>query len=87
MSRAKNSIARICCPLGHRLIGYVTETYSNIKAGKLLSTSAQFPKDIGRIAAEKTYEHFAGKAVEKDIKVRVQLITRENADSFLLKKE
>lgn len=54
-----------------------------IKAGKLLSTSAQFPREIGRIAAEAAYEHLAGKTVEKDIKVRVELITRENADAFL----
>ena len=61
------------------------EGIAAIKAGKLLSTSAQFPKEIGRIAAEKMYEHLSGKAVEKDIKVRVQLITKENADAFLVK--
>jgi len=58
------------------------EGVAAIKAGKLLSTSAQFPKEIGRIAAEKMYEHLAGKPVEKDIKVRVELVTRENADTF-----
>ncbi len=51
--------------------------------GKLLSTSAQFPREIGRIAAEKAYEHLAGQPVEKDVVVRVELITRENADAFL----
>jgi ribose transport system substrate-binding protein len=59
------------------------EGVAAIKAGKLLSSSAQFPKEIGRIAAEKMYEHLEGKTVEKDIKVRVELITKENADSFL----
>ena len=59
------------------------EGIAAIKAGKMLSTSAQFPKEIGRIAAEKMYEHLAGKSVEKDIKVRVELITKENADAFL----
>ncbi len=54
-----------------------------IKDGKLLSTSAQFPREIGRIAAEKAYEHLAGQPVEKDVKVRVELITKENADAFL----
>ena len=54
-----------------------------IKAGKLYSSSAQFPKEIGRIAAEKMYEGLAGKSVEKNIKVRVELVTKENADSFL----
>ena len=59
------------------------EGVAAIKAGKLLSSSAQFPKEIGRIAAQKMYEHLEGKTVEKDIKVRVELITKENADSFL----
>jgi ribose transport system substrate-binding protein len=54
-----------------------------IKAGKLLSTSAQFPRDIGRIAAAKFYEHLDGNPVEKNIKVPVKLITAENADQFL----
>jgi ribose transport system substrate-binding protein len=59
------------------------EGIAAIKAGKMLSTSAQFPKEIGRIAAEKMYEHLASGTVEKDIKVRVELITKENADAFL----
>ena len=59
------------------------EGITAIKAGKLLSTSAQFPKEIGRIAAEKIYESLDGKTVEKDIKVKVELITKENADTFL----
>ena len=54
-----------------------------IRAGKLHSTSAQFPKEIGRVAAEKAYDHIAGKAVEKEIKIPVKLITKENADEFL----
>jgi ribose transport system substrate-binding protein len=59
------------------------EGIAAIKAGKMLSTSAQFPREIGRIAAEKMYQHLAGKTVEKDIKVRVELITKKNADAFL----
>src|SRR5262245_56065990 len=54
-----------------------------IKAGKLLSTSAQFPREIGRVAAEKAYAYLAGKPVEKDIKIPVKLITKENADEIL----
>jgi len=54
-----------------------------ILAGKLHSTSAQFPKVIGRMAAEAAYGHLAGQPVPKDIKVPVQLITRENAAEFL----
>ena len=58
------------------------EGIAAVKAGKMLSTSAQFPREIGRIAAEKMYEHLAGKTVKKDIKVRVELITKGNADAF-----
>jgi ribose transport system substrate-binding protein len=54
-----------------------------IKTGKLHSTSAQFPKEIGRVAAEKAYDYLARKPVEKDIKIPVKLITKENADEFL----
>jgi len=59
------------------------EGVAAIKAGKLHSTSAQFPKEIGRAAAQKVYESLAGKEVEKEVKVRVELITKENADSFI----
>jgi ribose transport system substrate-binding protein len=61
------------------------EALAAIKAGKLLSSSAQFPKEIGRIAAQKAYEHFEGKPVDKDVVVRVELITKENADQFVKK--
>jgi ribose transport system substrate-binding protein len=54
-----------------------------IQSGKLLSTSAQFPEEIGRTAAEKMYEHLEGKPVEKEVKVRVELIASENADDYL----
>lgn len=59
------------------------EAIKAIEAGKLHSTSAQFPREIGRIAAEKVYEHLAGKPVEKDIKVPVKLISKENVAEFL----
>ena len=59
------------------------EAAAAIKEGKIYSTSAQFPKEIGRVAAEKAYEHFAGKTVEKDIRIPVKLVTKENADEFL----
>jgi len=59
------------------------EAVKAIQAGKLLSTSAQFPEANGRTAAEKMYQHLEGKPVEKEVKVRVELITRENADDYL----
>lgn len=54
-----------------------------VRAGKLLSTSAQFPKEIGRKSAEIMYARLEGKTVEKDVQVPVELITKKNADSFL----
>lgn len=54
-----------------------------IQAGKLHSTSAQFPREIGQIAAQKMLAHLRGEEVEKDVKVRVELITAENAEQFL----
>jgi ribose transport system substrate-binding protein len=59
------------------------EAIAAIKAGKLHSSSAQFPKRIGKVAAEAMYDHLAGKPVPKDIKISVKLITKENADEFL----
>lgn len=61
------------------------EGIAAIKAGKLLSTSAQFPREIGRIAAETAYQYLEGKPVEKEVVVPVELITRDNADAFLRK--
>ena len=59
------------------------EAAAAIKEGKLYSTSAQFPKEIGRVAAEKAYDHLAGKPIDKDIRIPVKLVTKENADEFL----
>ena len=54
-----------------------------ILSGKLYSTSAQFPKEIGHIAAAKAYDHLAGKPVAKDVKIPVKLVTKQNATEFL----
>lgn len=59
------------------------EAAAYIRDGKILSSSAQFPKEIGRVAAEKAYEHLAGKPVDKDIRIPVELVTKENAEEFL----
>lgn len=61
------------------------EGIAAIQSGKLHSTSAQFPREIGRIAAEKLYEYWEGEPVDKNVKVPVQLITADNADEFLRK--
>jgi ribose transport system substrate-binding protein len=59
------------------------EAAAYIRDGKIHSSSAQFPKEIGRVAAESAYEHLAGKPVEKDIRIPVKLVTKENASEFL----
>lgn len=59
------------------------EAAAAIKEGKIHSSSAQFPKEIGRVAAEKAYEHLQGKTIEKDIRIPVKSVTKENAEEFL----
>ncbi len=54
-----------------------------ILAGKLDASVAQYPREIGRLAAERAYAHLAGQAVEKDVKVPVRMITKENASALL----
>jgi len=61
------------------------EGIAAVQAGRLHATVAQFPRDIGRLAAEKVLAHLDGKPVEKNIKVPVKLVTRENAAEFLKK--
>jgi ribose transport system substrate-binding protein len=56
------------------------EAIDAVRAGKLHSTSAQFPDEIGRVAAEAAYDHLAGKTVAKEIKIPVKLITRATAE-------
>jgi ribose transport system substrate-binding protein len=59
------------------------EAVQAVHAGKLLSTSAQFPEEIGRTSAKVMYAHLEGKPIDKEVKVRVELITKDNADAFL----
>jgi ribose transport system substrate-binding protein len=54
-----------------------------IKDGKMLASTAQMPKEIGRVAVSKAYDHLAGKRVEKKVLVPVKLVTKANADQFL----
>ena len=56
-----------------------------IAAGKILSSSAQFPREIGSQAAEALYDHLAGKTPAKEIKVRVELVDASNGAKFLPK--
>jgi ribose transport system substrate-binding protein len=54
-----------------------------IKDGKMLSSCAQEPLTMGKAAVEKAYDFISGKPVEKDVRVPVKLVTKENADEYL----
>ena len=54
-----------------------------IKSGKLLSTSAQFPAEIGEKAAEIAYLYLEDKPFPTEVTIRVELITLENVDRHL----
>lgn len=53
-----------------------------IKQGFLEGSSAQFPIEIGRTAAETAYEYLNGEEVESNIIIPVELITQENLSDF-----
>jgi ribose transport system substrate-binding protein len=61
------------------------EAAKAIQSGKILSSSAQFPREIGQKAAEALYDALAGKTPPKEIKVRVELVDAANAAQFLPK--
>lgn len=52
-----------------------------IKAGYMEGTSAQSPKQIGKLAAKAAYKYLSGTDV-KDITVKVTLITKENLKNY-----
>ena len=55
-----------------------------IKEGYLEGTSAQYPSDMGKIAAEVAYAYLRGERVEENIVVPVTLITEENLNEFAI---
>lgn len=55
-----------------------SDAYKLIEAGKMTATAAQYPKEIGKIAAESAYKFISGEKISKEIKVPVKLITLED---------
>ena len=53
-----------------------------IKSGLMTGSSAQSPREIGRIAVELMYDYLDGKSVPPNQYVQVTLITRDNVDEF-----
>ncbi len=61
------------------------EAKSMIKEKIMLATAAQYPSEIGQNAVDQLYNMIEGRAVEKKIKVPVNLISIENIDEFSTK--
>ena len=55
---------------------------SMVEAGFMEATAAQFPRKIGREAAEALYHILDGKPVETTIKIKTELITKENLELY-----
>lgn len=53
-----------------------------IKEGKLTATAAQFPGDIGSMAAEAAFKKLNGETIDHEIKVPVELIDKTNIDKY-----
>ena len=51
-----------------------------IMDGKMAGTAAQYPIEMGRIAAQTAYDYLEGKKVESNILVKVSMFTKENLD-------
>ncbi|MBN1420242.1 MAG: sugar ABC transporter substrate-binding protein [Planctomycetes bacterium] len=54
-----------------------------IQEGTMYGTSAQFPYQIGVESARAAYRHLAGEALDSEIVVPVEFISRENVQKFL----
>jgi len=55
-----------------------------IRDGKFTATAAQFPKQIGKIAAEQAYKVMAGETIEKEILVPVELVNSDTLSNFTI---
>lgn len=55
---------------------------SMIAEGMMEATAAQFPRQIGREAAEAAYRILAGETVEPVIRINTELITRDNLENY-----
>lgn len=55
---------------------------SMIEAGFMAATAAQFPREIGRQAADAAYRILEGMAVEDIVRIPTELITRDNLELY-----
>jgi len=54
-----------------------------ILEGKMLSSCAQEPLQMGSVAVDKAYDYIAGRKVEKVVRIPVTLVTKQNAAEYL----
>jgi ribose transport system substrate-binding protein len=61
-----------------KVIGFdaVEDARKAIKDGTMLASVAQFPEDMGRAAVENAVKALRGEAVQPDVKVRIELVTK-----------
>jgi ribose transport system substrate-binding protein len=64
-----------------RVIGFdaLDDAKKAIAAGTMEASVAQFPYEMGRVAVESAVKVMRGEAVPPDIKVKLEMVTRENA--------
>ncbi len=64
-----------------RVIGFdaLDDAKKAIAAGTMEASVAQFPYEMGRVAVESAVKVMRGETLPPDIKVRLELVTRENA--------
>lgn len=55
---------------------------SMIEAGFMVATAAQFPREIGREAAAAAYQILEGQAVQREIQIPTELITRDDLERY-----
>lgn len=56
----------------------VEDSRTAIQNGEMSGSVAQYPSEMGRLAVEYAYKAIKGEKIEKDIPVKIQLITKEN---------
>jgi ribose transport system substrate-binding protein len=52
------------------------------KGGPFAMSVAQFPQEIGRVAAEMAYKVLAGEKVPEHVRIRVMPVTKDNLDQY-----
>jgi len=67
-----------------RVIGFdaLDDAKKAIAAGTMEASVAQFPAEMGRVAVESAVKVIRGESIPRDVKVRLELVTKENVTSF-----